>query len=62
MLSMYQLANQMNRERLARAEQERPPRRFLASVRKSRRAEQVSIARRKARPAMTTASIQDGDL
>jgi len=62
MFAMHQLADHINRERLARAEQERHARRYLASVMKSRRAGRATLARRKARPAATTAYIQDGDL
>jgi hypothetical protein len=62
MLSLHQLASQIHRERLARAEQARPARRYLASLRKSRRADQASTASRKTRPAPTPAPVQDGDL
>ncbi len=42
---LSQLANELNRERLAHAEQQRPARRLLAFRRASRRAERAERAR-----------------
>ncbi len=46
MQSLYQLASELNRERLAHAEQQRPARQRLAARRASRHADQI---RRRAR-------------
>lgn len=48
MLSLNQLANELNRERLAHAEQRRPARRHLAFRRASRRADRAERRMRNA--------------
>lgn len=48
MQSFHQLANELNRERLAHAEQQRPARRQLALLRASRQAGRVERRMRKA--------------
>jgi hypothetical protein len=54
MHSLYQLANELNRERLARAEQQRPARQRLAARKASRHADRIArrTRRRAARKAL----------
>jgi hypothetical protein len=47
MPSLHQLANELNRERLAHAEQQRPARRHLALRRASRQADRTQRSKRR---------------
>ena len=46
MQSIHQLANELNRERLAHAEQQRPARRYLASRKASKQADRAQRNKR----------------